>query len=89
MDVALAWRTERSLANVEPLLDSFVSLRRTRDGGEHVSGLLAGVNELAAGDAALRGLIGAVSVLLADVRFANPARDRLVSPRRCARDADG
>ncbi|HEY1817476.1 MAG TPA: ATP-binding protein [Kofleriaceae bacterium] len=64
----------------ETSIESFVNLSRTPDGGTHVDGLLAAIDEHRGG-----GLVGAASLILADVAFGGPTRDRLVTP--AARDA--
>jgi DNA gyrase/topoisomerase IV subunit B len=59
--------------------ESFVNLMRTRDGGTHLTGLRVALGK--------RQAVGAVSVILADVAFGNPAKDRLLTPaaRRAVR----
>lgn len=83
VEVALAWRTSRFHANAEPVIHSFVNLGRTRGDGMHVQGLLDGVHAFLDGgrrDANAQGLVAAVSVVLADVIYGNPTKDRLDSP---------
>ncbi|HEY6039732.1 MAG TPA: ATP-binding protein [Kofleriaceae bacterium] len=83
VEVALAWRTSRFGANAEPVIHSFVNLARTRGDGVHVDGMLDGVRAFLEGsrrDANVRGLVAAVSVVLADVIYGNPTKDRLDSP---------
>ena len=60
-------------------IESFVNLMRTHNGGTHVAGLRAALGK--------RRAMGALSVILADVAFGNPAQDRLVTPaaRRAVR----
>jgi DNA gyrase/topoisomerase IV subunit B len=79
VDVALAWRG----GDAAPMIDSFVNLERIPR-GTHVSGLLDGVRR-ARGTAARRGLVAAVSVVLADVKLGEPTRERLITPevRKC------
>lgn len=83
VEVAVAWRTSRFHANAEPVIHSFVNFGRTRGDGIHVDGMLDGVRAfLDAGraDANTQGLVAAVSVVLADVIYGNPTKDRLDSP---------
>ncbi len=81
VDVALA--RPRSLPGGAPKLvvDSFVNLRRTRDDGVHVDGLNDGVRRFLGGhrSADASGLVAAVAVVLSDVLYGNPTRDRLDS----------
>ena len=69
VEVALAWHDGPTQ------IDSFVSYARSREHGRHVDGVLDAVR--AAGKET--GLVAAVHVVLADVRWGNPSRDRLVS----------
>jgi DNA gyrase subunit B len=81
VEVALAWRPEQW--QDEPAIDSFVNLARTREHGSHVQGLLDGVHAFVGGrstSAGRRGLVGAVAVVLADVRYGIPTKDRLETP---------
>lgn len=55
-----------------PSFESFVNLMRTRAGGTHLDGLRAVLGK--------RRAVGAVSVILADVSFGEPAKDRLITP---------
>jgi len=83
VEVALAWRSMRWHANDEPVIDSFVNLERSRRNGTHVDGLIDGVAAfLGRGDRARQtsGMAAAVAVVLADVKWGNPKRDRLDSP---------
>ncbi|MBC7977259.1 MAG: hypothetical protein H7138_19965 [Myxococcales bacterium] len=80
VEVALAWRFG---ANEPPMIDSFVNLARTRADGTHVKGLLDGVHAfLGAGrrPSNALGLVALVSVVLTDVLYGNPTKDRLDSP---------
>ncbi|HLL21147.1 MAG TPA: ATP-binding protein [Kofleriaceae bacterium] len=83
VEVALAWRTSPFSAITEPVIHSFVNLRRTPEHGQHVAGMLHGVRAFLA-DARIpphtNGLVAAVSVVLADVIYGNPSKDRLDSP---------
>src|SRR3569833_3074409 len=77
VEVALGWRHSPD----EPVIHSFVNLARTRGDGAHVDGMLDGVRAfLGAVDVSTRGLVAAVSVVLADVIYGNPTKDRLDSP---------
>ncbi len=80
IDLALAWRAAAHA--YPPVIDSFVNYIRSRDHGAHVDGLLDGITRVIRGRRAerARGLVAAVSVVLADVHFGNPTRDRLVTP---------
>jgi DNA gyrase subunit B len=79
VEVALAWRTVPGYDEGKARIDSFVNLQRSREGGTHVDGMLDGIAR-AHGEVERRGLVAAVSVVLADVKFGNPSRDRLVTP---------
>jgi DNA gyrase subunit B len=80
VEVALGWR-EDSLA--EPVIHGFANMERTREHGTHVEGLLDGLRSFfpRRGAAARReGLVAAVAVILSDVKFGSPVRDKLVTP---------
>jgi DNA gyrase/topoisomerase IV subunit B len=79
VEVALAWRTGRWNKDADAEIDSFVNLQRSCEGGTHVDGMIDGIAR-ARGRVDLRGLVAAVSVVLSDVKFGNPSRDRLVTP---------
>ncbi len=84
VEVALAWRAAPLDANAPPTIDSFVNLARTRADGTHVDGLIDGVHAfLGAGrrPSDALGLVASVSVVLTDVLYGNPAKDRLDSPQ--------
>lgn len=78
LEVAFAWRPGRD----EPVVDSFVNYIRSRGHGAHVDGLLDGITRVIRGRRAEaeRGLVAIVAVVLADVHFGDPTRDRLVTP---------
>ena len=79
--VALAWRNDYE-ATALPAVTSFVNWRRTIDHGAHVDGLYDGIAAFASPtsrDAAARGLVAEVAVILADVQFGAPSRDLLVT----------
>jgi len=83
VEVALAWRPMQWHANDEPRIHSFVNLERSRDHGTHVDGLIDGIAAFFPGgrrEQVVAGLVAAVAVVLADVKWGNPTRDRLVSP---------
>ena len=81
VEVAHGWRASRFHSIDEPVIHSFVNLARTRGDGAHVDGMLDGVRAfLGAVDVSTRGLVAAVSVVLADVIYGNPTKDRLDSP---------
>jgi DNA gyrase subunit B len=81
VEVALAWH---SAPYVPPAsVDSFVNLYRSRDGGSHVDGMHDAILRFLGADRREdheRGLVAVVTVLLADVTFGNPTRDRLATP---------
>jgi DNA gyrase subunit B len=79
VEVALAWRTVPAHDDSAARIVSFVNLQRSREGGTHVDGMLDGITRTH-GSVERRGLVAAVSVVLADVKFGNPTRDRLVTP---------
>jgi DNA gyrase subunit B len=81
VDVALAWRRSPGHVNREAAIDSFVNLARTRRHGTHVDGLLEGVRTFLGGrrEATTAGLVAAVSVVLADVKYGEPDKSRLES----------
>lgn len=75
VEVALAWRDPS-----EPAFTSFVNYARTPGHGSHVDGLIDGVHAFLGGrraTASLEGLTAAVAVVLADVKYGNPTKDRL------------
>lgn len=83
VDVALAWRTRAYRSGAQPAIDSFVNLARTRDHGSHVDGLFDGIHAFIGGrprKTSRQGLVAAVGVVLADVKFGNPTRDRRATP---------
>lgn len=83
VEVALAWRSMRWHANAPPVIDSFVNLERSSDHGTHVEGLLDGVTAFLGRGRRRRhiaGMVAAVTVVLADVKWGTPKRDRLASP---------
>lgn len=78
VEVALAWTDPFRAA----VIDSFVNFMRTREHGAHVDGLLDGICAVARDltrEQVHSGLVAAVAVVLADVTFGNPRKDRLVS----------
>lgn len=80
VEVALAWSDYQS----EPVVHSFVNLERTPGHGQHVAGLkdgLRGAFDRAPWAVVSRGLVAIVSVVLEDVIFGSPVRDRLDTPR--------
>jgi DNA gyrase subunit B len=84
VDVALTWKPLASRQSA--VVHSFVNLERTREGGQHVRGLQTGVCRWFGGaswDFVSNGLYAGVSVILPDVIFGNPTRDRLDTPRAC------
>ncbi|MDC0670123.1 ATP-binding protein [Nannocystis radixulma] len=76
VEVALAWRED---AGVEPVIHSFVNLGRTYE-GTHVHGLLKAARRAAPRVGGTRGLVAAVAVVLVDVTWGSPIRDRMTSP---------
>jgi DNA gyrase subunit B len=84
-DVALTWRTDQPKwrsDDARPSIASFVNFFRTRDHGAHVDGFEAGLRRCFPGVAKQQlelGLVAVVSVVLADVKFGTPAKDRLAS----------
>lgn len=75
VEVALAWK--------DPLwgadgISSFVNLAATSS-GSHVDGLLDAVRDLY-GPTAERGLTACVSIILADVAWGSPSKERLATP---------
>lgn len=83
VEVALAWRSMQWHAKDDPVIDSFVNLERSRSNGTHVDGLIDGVAAFLGRGRRARhaaGMVAAVAVVLADVKWGNPTRDRLDSP---------
>lgn len=85
VDVALAWQHSRDA----PVVESFVNYQRSR-AGTHVDGLYDGIRRILRGKRAAHasGLVAAVAVVLADVHWGNPTKDRLVTPAVRAPVAD-
>lgn len=81
VEVALAWRTSQWTKDRDPEIDSFVNMERTRSHGSHVDGLLDGVRAYLGGRKEKRtaGLVAAVAVVLADVKYGEPDKSRLVT----------
>lgn len=80
VEVALAWHKAPFIVST---IDSFVNLRRSREGGSHVDGMHDGIQQfLGSGrrEDNQRGLVAVVTVLLADVKYGNPTHDRLDTP---------
>lgn len=77
VDVALAWRDRHH----RPSIASYVNYQRSRE-GTHVDGLLDGIRRVFGGKRAAHeaGLVAAVAVVLADVHWGNPTKDRLLTP---------
>lgn len=70
------WRDTASPAHI----DSFCNLHKTRGDGTHVLGLIEGIRKFVGGgrqEANTAGVVAAVAVILADVIYGNPAKDRL------------
>jgi DNA gyrase/topoisomerase IV subunit B len=91
VEVALAWRSRQWHANDEARIDSFVNLERSRSHGMHVDGLIDGVVAFLGRGRRVRhtaGMVAAVAVILADLTWGNPMRDRLDSPEARAPVAD-
>lgn len=95
VEVALAWETQPA-PHTPPIFDSFVNLERTRHDGSHVDGLRAGLAEFLGVRRRPRadhlphenGLVGAIAVVLADVKYGTPFKDRLDTPEVKAPVAD-
>jgi DNA gyrase subunit B len=82
VDVAIAWAATEMWRR-DAVIDSFVNLYRTREHGVHVEGLLDGIctfRRTRSRKAVRLDLVAAVSVVLTDVKFGNPSKDRLDSP---------
>ncbi|MBK7077052.1 MAG: hypothetical protein IPH44_32655 [Myxococcales bacterium] len=86
VDVALAWEPYRA----DPVIESFVNYQRSGDHGTHVDGLYDGIRRVFRGKRAAHasGLVAAVAVVLADVHWGNPTKERLVTPSVRAPVAD-
>lgn len=83
VEVSVGWHTSGFEAMETPLLHSFVNFARTPEHGVHVDGLLDGVCEFLGTDnrnECVEGLVAAVSVVLADVQYGSPTKNRLVTP---------
>jgi DNA gyrase/topoisomerase IV subunit B len=83
VEVALTWRTSQFRQEADPVIHSFVNLGRTRGDGSHVDGMLDGIRAFLGGGhraANAKGLVAAVSVILADVIYGSPTKDRLDTP---------
>lgn len=83
VEVALAWRAMQWHAFESPVFDSFVNLERSAAHGTHVQGLIDGITGFL-GPGPRRqhaaGVVAAVAVVLSDVKWGTPRRDRLASP---------
>jgi DNA gyrase subunit B len=79
VEVYVAWRMSKASANGDPAVESFVNLARTRDHGSHVDGLFDGVRAFfgVPKDRRLAGLVAAVSIVLEDVKYGRPEKQRL------------
>jgi DNA gyrase/topoisomerase IV subunit B len=84
--VALAWRGSHH----GPSIASYVNYLRSREHGTHVDGLYDGIRRVFRGKRAAHasGLVAAVAVVLADVHWGNPTKERLVTPSVRAPVAD-
>jgi DNA gyrase/topoisomerase IV subunit B len=78
VEVAVAWRERR---DGDALIESFVNLGRTDGAGTHVAGFREGLRRFLPEEGRERGLVAAVSVVLADVILGSPRKDRLDSPQ--------
>ncbi|MEZ4398447.1 MAG: ATP-binding protein [Kofleriaceae bacterium] len=78
VDVAVAWKHVPD----DPAISSFVNYQRNRDHGTHVDGLFDGILRVFGGTRVANGagLVAAVAVVLADVHWGNPTKDRLATP---------
>lgn len=80
VEVALVWRG--GFDGGAPAIESFVNLDRTRE-GSHVEGLIDGMCEFTGSRdraRAVDGLKACVSIVLADVIYGSPTRNRLDTP---------
>ena len=78
VEVALAWRDGDPRWLGAAMIDSFVNFDRTREHGQHVTGLRDGVRAfLPKTTGRMEGLFAAVAVVLGDVKYGKPSRDRL------------
>lgn len=77
-------------ANQAPSLDSFVNLARTPEHGSHADGLLDGIRSFfgATVEGRIAGLVAAVAVVLADVHYGSPEKNRLETNEARAPVAD-
>lgn len=83
VEVALGWRALQWHATAVPAFDSFVNLERSVAHGTHVQGLIDGISTfLGPGQRRTHaaGVVAAVAVVLSDVKWGTPRRDRLDSP---------
>lgn len=78
VDVALAWESCRA----DPVIESFVNYQRSGHHGTHVDGLYDGIRRVFGGTRTANGsgLVAAVAVVLADVHWGSPTKDRLLTP---------
>lgn len=78
VEVALGWRDGDPRWLGAAVIDSFVNLARTREHGQHVIGLRDGLRAfLPKVTRRTDGLFAAVAVMLSDVKYGKPSRDRL------------
>lgn len=83
VEVALAWHDLQWHASAQPTFDSFVNLERSVSHGTHVEGLIDGITAFLGPGRRRKhvlGVVAAVAVVLSDVKWGNPTRDRLDSP---------
>jgi DNA gyrase/topoisomerase IV subunit B len=83
VEVALGWRTPFPGYQQPAVIYSYANLTRTLSHGSHVDGFFDGISAFFGGrrrKVDTEWLVGAVSVVLGDVQFGEPSRDRLVTP---------
>jgi DNA gyrase subunit B len=85
VEVAISWRRVGQYGDREPRITSICNLGITDQDGTHVEGLLDGIASLWHGQrrrarrALQHGLVAAVAVVLADVRFGQPMKSELLT----------
>lgn len=80
VEVALTWREGW---RQEPVVHAFVNMSRTREPGTHIQGLFDAIRSSfgqARAGTKRQGLVAALALVLSDVTWGSPIKDRLITP---------